>query len=107
MDADAASREQGRAFRGGPGEDVLFAGHGARHLESIKAKVDFVDAAGDVVAAYVEDLLWLVDAMQHGYCVCGAAGSNGRLDWGGSVASGGNCHSSFARHRRAEVPVST
>ena len=45
MDADAASSEQGRAFRGGPGEDVLFAGHGARHLESIKAKVDFVDTA--------------------------------------------------------------
>jgi hypothetical protein len=55
VDADAASSELGRASRGGPGEDVLFAGHGARHLESIKAKADFVDAACYVVAAHPEE----------------------------------------------------
>ena len=38
MDADTSGSETGRAFRGAAGEDVLFAGDGAGHKESIKRR---------------------------------------------------------------------
>ena len=37
VNADAAGSQAWRAFWSGTGEDILFAGHGARHEESIKA----------------------------------------------------------------------
>jgi hypothetical protein len=50
MNADAAGSEAGRAFRRGPGEDVLLTGKKTRHGESIKGRFNFSDIAARFAA---------------------------------------------------------
>src|ERR1700691_2775706 len=45
VNSDAAGSKAGRAFWCGTGQDILLAGHGAWHEESISRDEDFTDVA--------------------------------------------------------------